>query len=233
MALRTIGMIGGTSWTSSLEYYRIINKTVQERIGGEASARLVMYSVNFAELYALQKERGWDAVAEMFTGIAGGLRGAGAEFLVLAANTVHIVADRVEERSGLPLLHIADATAGAIKAAGMKTVGLLGTRFTMREAFYRVRMKERHGIEVLVPGDADMERIHSIIFGELVRDVFRDESREQVLRIAADLTGAGAEGIVLGCTELPLLVTADRLPVPSFDTLTIHAVAAAERAMSE
>ncbi|MDD3642686.1 MAG: aspartate/glutamate racemase family protein [Candidatus Krumholzibacteria bacterium] len=232
MAKRTIGMIGGISWASSIEYYRIINKTVQERIGGEASARLIMYSVDFSELRSAQKNRGWDAVAEMLIDIARRLRVGGADFLVMAANTVHIVADRVEAAVDMPLLHIADATAGTIRAAGMKKVGLLGTRYTMTEDFYRARLKQRHGIDVIVPGEGDIERINEIIFGELVRDVFRDESRDEVLRIAGGLVAAGAEGIVLGCTELPLLVKPGQIPAPSFDTLTLHAVAAAERAIA-
>jgi aspartate racemase len=232
MPLRTIGLIGGISWASTLEYYRIINKTVQERIGGEASAKLVMYSVDFSELRSAQKQRGWGAVAEMFIDISRRLQAAGAEFLVMGANTVHIVADRIEEAVDMPLLHIADATAGAIRAAGMGKVGLLGTKYTMREEFYRVRLKERHGIDVVVPGDEDILRIDSIIFGELVRDVFREESRREVLRIAGALAEEGAEGIVLGCTELPLLVKAEQMPIPSFDTLAIHAVAAAELAMA-
>lgn len=232
MPLRTIGMIGGTSWTSTLEYYRIMNKTVQERIGGEASAKILMYSVDFSELRAVQKRQGWDAVAGVLIDIARRLRTAGADFLVLGANTLHITADRIEEALDMPLLHIADATAAAIKKAGMGTVGLLGTKYTMREAFYRVRLKERHGIDVVVPADGDIERINAIIFGELVRDVFREESRGEVLRIAGGLVEAGAEGIVLGCTELPLLVKSEQIPVPSFDTLTLHAVAAAERAMA-
>jgi aspartate racemase len=232
MSLKTIGMIGGTSWASTVEYYRIMNRTVQERIGGEASAKLIMYSVDFSELRKLQKEHGWDAVADMLIDISRRLQIAGAEFLVLGANTLHIVADRLEDALDLPLLHIADATAASIKAAGMRTVGLLGTRYTMMEAFYRVRLKEKHGIEVVVPEQDDIERIDAVIFGELVRDVFRDESRGEVLRVTGDLVKAGAEGIVLGCTELPLLVTAEQIPVPSFDTLTLHAVAAAERSMT-
>jgi aspartate racemase len=232
MPLKTIGMIGGTSWTSTLEYYRIMNKTVQERVGGEASAKLIMYSVDFSELRSVQKQRGWDAVADMLIDISRRLQGAGAEFLVLGANTLHIVADRLEEALDMPLLHIADATAAAIRAAGMGTVGLLGTRYTMMEAFYRVRLKEKHGIEVVVPPQDDIERVDSIIFDELVRDVFKDESRGEVLRVAGGLVEAGAEGIVLGCTELPLLVSAEQVPVPSFDTLTLHAVAAAERSMA-
>jgi aspartate racemase len=231
MALKTIGMFGGTSWASSVEYYRIMNQTVQQRMGGSNSARIAMYSVNFAELIELREKGGWDAVGEEIISIVRNLETAGADFFIMAVNTMHIVADRVEAAVGLPLLHITDATAEAIKAAGMTRVGLLGTRYTMLEDFYRVRLKEKHGIDVVIPGEEDVEKLHSIILDELVIEKFLDESREACLRMIDGLIADGAEGIVLGCTELPLLIEAHQVPVPSFDTMTIHAVAAAEKAM--
>jgi len=231
MALKTIGMFAGMSWASSVEYYRIINRTVQERMGGSEAARIVMYSVNFAEMISLRERGGWDAVGDEVVRIARLLEGAGADFLILAVNTIHIVADRVEAAVGIPLLHIADATAEAIRAAGLNKVGLLGTRYTVCEDFYRVRLKEKHGIDVIIPGDDDVERLHSIILDELVMEKFLDESRDATLGIIDRLVASGAEGVILGCTELPLLIEADRIPVPSFDTMTIHAVAAAERSM--
>jgi aspartate racemase len=231
MARKTIGMFAGMSWASSVEYYRIINRTVQERMGGSEAARIVMYSVNFADMISLRERGGWDAVGDEVVKIARLLEGAGADFLILAVNTIHIVADRVEAAIGIPLLHIADATGEAIKAAGLKKVGLLGTRYTVCEDFYRVRLKEKHGIEVVIPGEDDIERLHSIILDELVMEKFLDESREATLEIIDRLVTSGAEGIILGCTELPLLIEAGRIRVPSFDTMTIHAVAAAERAM--
>ncbi len=231
MPLQTIGMIGGMSWTSSVEYYRIINRTVQERKGGSSSARLVMFSVDFAEHLAIHERGGWDAVADEVIDIARRLQGAGADFLIMAVNTVHIVADRVEAAVDLPLLHIADATAEAIKSEGLRKVGLLGTKYTMSEDFYRVRLKEKHGIDVVIPCEDDIERINTIIFEELVREKFLNRSRDVCLGVIDKLVAEGAEGIVLGCTELPLLIKADQVPVPSFDTMTIHAVAAAERAM--
>ncbi len=231
MALKTIGMFAGMSWASSVEYYRIINRTVQERMGGSEAARIVMYSVNFADMISLRERGGWDAVGDEVVKIARLLEGAGADFLILAVNTIHIVADRVEAAIGIPLLHIADATGEAIKAAGLKKVGLLGTRYTVCEDFYRVRLKEKHGIEVVIPGEDDIERLHSIILDELVMEKFLDESREATLEIIDRLVTSGAEGIILGCTELPLLIEVGRIRVPSFDTMTIHAVAAAERAM--
>lgn len=231
MPLKTIGMLGGMSWTSSVEYYRIMNRTAQERMGGSSSAKIVMFSVDFAEHLAIHERGGWDAVAEEVIDIARRLQGAGADFLIMAVNTVHIVADRVEAAVDLPLLHIADATAEAIKTKGLRKVGLLGTKYTMLEDFYRVRLREKHGIDVVIPGDEDVERINTIIFEELVREKFLDSSRDVCLGIIDRLVSDGAEGIILGCTELPILIKAEDVPVPSFDTMTIHAVAAAERSM--
>ncbi len=231
MPLKTIGMLGGMSWTSSVEYYRIMNRTVQERMGGSSSAKIVMYSVNFAEMYDILEKGGWDAVGDEVVKIAKRVQGAGADFFILAVNTIHIVADRVEAALDIPLLHIADTTAEAIKAAGMKKIGLLGTKYTMCEDFYRVRLKEKHGIDVVIPGEDDVEGLNTIIFEELVREKFLDGSRDTCLGIIDKLVADGAEGIILGCTELPLLIEAVRVPVPSFDTMMIHAVAAAERAM--
>lgn len=231
MLLKTIGMLGGMSWTSSVEYYRVINRTVQERMGGSNSAKIIMHSVNFAEMYDILEKGGWDTVGDEVVEIARRVQGAGADFFILAVNTVHIVADRVEAALDIPLLHIADTTAEAIKAAGMKKIGLLGTKYTMLEDFYRVRLKEKHGIDVVIPGEEDVERINTIIFEELVREKFLDESRDASLAIIDKLIADGAEGIVLGCTELPLLISADQVPVSSFDTMTIHAVAAAKKSM--
>lgn len=231
MSLKTIGMLGGMSWTSSVEYYRIMNRTVQEKMGGSSSAKIIMHSVNFAEMYDILDKGGWDAVGDEVVEIARHVQGAGADFFMLAVNTVHIVAERVEAALDIPLLHIADTTAKAIKTAGMKKVGLLGTKYTMLEDFYRVRLKEKHGIEVVVPGEEDVESINTIIFEELVREQFLDSSREVCLGISDKLIADGVEGIILGCTELPILIKADDVPVPSFDTMTIHAVAAAEKSM--
>jgi aspartate racemase len=233
MQLKTIGMFAGMSWASSVEYYRIINQTVQAGMGGSNSARMVIHSVNFAEMYRLRETGGWEAVGDEVVRIARSLKDAGADFFILAVNTVHIVADRIEAEAGIPILHIADATAAAIKQAGLKKVGLMGTRYTMLEDFYRVRLQEQHGIEVVIPGEADVERLHNIIFDELVVEKLLDSSRTACYGIAGRLVEEGAEGIILGCTELPLLMKADDIPVPSFDTTTIHAVAAAKKAMGK
>jgi aspartate racemase len=231
MRLKTIGMLGGMSWTSSVEYYRIINSRVQEKKGGSSSAKIIMYSVDFSEIYDMREREGWDAVGREIASIARRVQEAGADFFILAVNTLHIIADRVEEVLDIPLLHITDATAAAIKTAGLKKVGLLGTRYTMCEDFYKVRLRERHGIDVLIPGEEDIDTIHDIIIEELVRDIFLDSSRDACMGIIDSLVEKGAEGIILGCTELPLLLEADRIPVQSFDTMTIHAEAAAETAM--
>jgi aspartate racemase len=232
MKLKTIGMLGGMSWTSSVEYYRIINSRVQEKKGGSSSAKIIMYSVDFEEIYDMRERGGWDAVGVEIAGIARRVQEAGADFFILAVNTLHIIADRVEAAIDMPLLHITDATAAAIKQSGLRKIGLLGTSYTMHEDFYRVRLKEKHGIDVVVPGGEDAGRLHEIIIRELVRDRFLDSSRDLCLGIIESLVARGAEGIVLGCTELPLLLSPDLIPVPSFDTMTIHAVAAAEMAMA-
>ena len=187
MPLKTVGMLGGMSWTSSVEYYRIMNRTVQEKMGGSSSAKIIMYSVNFDEMYDLLDSGGWNAVGDEVVGIARCVEKAGADFFMLAVNTVHIVADRVEAALDIPLLHIADTTAEAIKAAGMKRIGLLGTKYTMLEDFYRVRLKEKHGIDVVIPGEEDIEKINTIIFEELVREQFLDSSRAACLEIVDSL----------------------------------------------
>jgi aspartate racemase len=231
MAMQTIGMFAGTSWASSVEYYRIINQTVQKMLGGNNSAKMVIHSVNFEELIETRDTGGWEAVGDEVVQIAKDLKAAGADFFMLAVNTIHIVADRIEPEAGIPILHIADTTAAAIKAAGLKKVGLMGTRYTMLEDFYRVRLKEMHGIDVIVPGAEDVDKLHDIIFDELVIEKFLEPSRLECLRMAEDLASAGAEGVILGCTELPLIMKPEDMSVPSFDTMTLHAVAAAERAV--
>ena len=228
--MKTIGLIGGVTWLSTIEYYREINRLVAERLGGCHSARMVIHSVDFAEHLAIQ-ERGWPGVADELADAARGLVAAGADFLVIAANTLHRVADEVEAAAGRPVLHIADATARAIHARGQKTVGLLGTRFTMGEAFYRRRLSERHGIRVLVPAPEDCRTIDAIIYDELAHGRFENPARDACVSVIDRLTAAGAEGVILGCTELPLLVRPADTPAVLFDTLTIHTAAAADRAL--
>jgi aspartate racemase len=219
------------SWESTAEYYRLINEGVKARLGGLHSARIAMYSVDFDEIERLQNTGDWTKAAEAMTEGARRVERGGADFLVICTNTMHRVAGEVEGAIGIPLLHIADATAGAVKDAGMARVGLLGTRFTMEEDFYKGRLTERHGIEVLIPEAADRRIVDRVIYEELCLGDIREESRGEFARITADLARRGAQGIVLGCTEIPLLVKGEDSPVPVFDTTAIHAKKAVEIAL--
>lgn len=231
--MKTIGLIGGMSWESTLPYYRRINQQVAERLGGLHSARIILHSVDFFEVERLQAAGDWDRAGEMLAGIARGLERAGADLLVLCTNTMHIVADRIESATRIPLVHIADATAGAVAAAGMTTVGLLGTRFTMEQDFYRGRLERKHGIRVLVPPEPDRETVNRVIFEELCRGSLLPQSRSEYTRIISELAANGAEGVVLGCTEIGLLVKPGDVGVGLFDTAVIHADAAVVRALAE
>lgn len=224
---KTLGLLGGMSWESTLPYYRVINETVRERLGGLHSARLLLYSVDFAEVERLQHAGDWDAAGALLGRAARSLRDGGAELLVICTNTMHKVADAVETASGLPLLHIADPTGAAIRAAGLTKIGLLGTRFTMEQAFYRQRLIERHGLGVIVPDDDGRELVHKVIYEELCLGRIRDESREAYRRIIAELAARGAQGVILGCTEIGLLIRPADVEVPLFDTTALHARAAA------
>lgn len=225
--MKTIGLIGGMSWESTVPYYQVINRTVQERLGGLHSAKVVLVSIDFAELAPLQAAGHWEAAGAMMIEAARAVERAGADLLVLTANTMHKVAPAIEAAIGIPMLHIADPTAEAVRAAGFTRVGLLGTRFTMEERFYRDRLRDRHGLEVLVPEREDREIVHRVIYEELCRGQFLDSSRDEFRRIMADLVGAGTEALVLGCTEIALLVGPGDSTVPQFDTATLHARAAA------
>jgi len=230
--MKTIGLIGGMSWESSLEYYRILNRTVAARLGGLHSARCVLVSVDFAEIESLQHAGRWEEAARSMVEAATSLERAGADCVLLCTNTMHKLADRIQSSVRIPFLHIADATAARIRAAGMTSVGLLGTRFTMEETFYRGRLEERFGLSVRVPGPADRELVHQVIYDELCRGIIREESRARFVGIIRELMGAGAEGIVLGCTEIELLVRPEDSPVPVFPTTAIHAQAAVDFALS-
>jgi aspartate racemase len=225
--VRLLGVLGGMSWTSTESYYRLLNQGVAERLGGLHSARLLLHSVDFDEIAVLQHADDWPATAEILGRAARGLADAGAEGLIIATNTMHKVADDVEAASGLPLLHIADATARVVLDAGIRRVGLLATAFTMEDTFYVERLA-RHGIEAVVPGAGGRADVHRIIYDELVRDVVREESRERYREVMADLVARGAEGMVLGCTEVGLLVGPDDTTVPTFDTTVLHVAAAVD-----
>lgn len=226
--MKTIGLIGGMSWESTVPYYQVINRTVQERLGGLHSAKVVLVSIDFAELAPLQVAGDWEAAGAMMIEAARAVERAGADLLVLTANTMHKVAPAIEAAIGIPMVHIADPTAEAVRAAGITKIGLLGTRFTMEEGFYRDRLRDRHGLEVLVPERADRDVVHGVIYEELCRGRFLESSRAEFRRIMADLVGAGAQALVLGCTEIALLVGPEDSTVPQFDTATLHARAAAE-----
>lgn len=230
--MKTIGLIGGMSWESSLEYYRIINEEVKARLGGHHSAKCVMVSLDFAEIEALQRKGDWQRAGEALAQAAASLEAAGADLCVLCTNTMHITADAITARTRLPFLHIADATAECIQAAGLRRVGLLGTRFTMEEAFYKGRLVERYGLDVLVPDEAGRETVHRIIYDELVLGKVLPESRAAYVGVMRDLLARGAEGIILGCTEIGLLVKDGDAPAPLFDTTRIHAVAAVDIALA-
>ncbi|TFW17201.1 aspartate/glutamate racemase family protein [Duganella callida] len=225
--MKTIGLIGGMSWESTVPYYRQINETIKQRLGGLHSARLVLYSVDFHEVERLQHAGDWDAAGAMMADAARALRAAGADFIVLCTNTMHKVAPAIEAAVDIPLFHIADPTAQEIKRAGIGKVGLLGTRFTMEQAFYKERLRERHGLQVLVPEAAERDIVHRIIYDELCLGRIVDASRDDYRRIIAGLVEQGAQAIILGCTEISLLVGQQDAAVPLFDTTGIHARAAA------
>lgn len=230
--MKTLGLIGGMSWESTVPYYRLINEGVKQRLGGLHSAKLVLYSVDFAEVEHLQRTGDWAAAGILLAQAAQKLQGAGAEALVLCTNTMHKVADAIESAVQIPLLHIADPTAARIRQAGLGKVGLLGTRFTMEQHFYKVRLQQRHGLQVLVPPAPERDEVHRIIYEELCLGQVRDDSRRSYQRVMADLVAQGAQAIILGCTEISLLVTAENASVPLFDTTAIHAQAAVDWALA-
>jgi aspartate racemase len=230
--MKIIGLIGGMSWESTVPYYRQVNESIKERLGGLHSAKVVLYSVDFHEVERFQHAGDWEAAGALLAGAARALEAAGADFLVLCTNTMHKVAPAIEAGVRIPLLHIADPTAEEIKRAGLSTVGLLGTRFTMEQDFYTGRLRKLHGLRVIIPRERDREIIHRVIYEELCLGRIQDESRAEYRRIMADLIGQGAEGIILGCTEISLLVDQRDASVPLFDTTRIHARKAAERALS-
>jgi aspartate racemase len=231
MQQTTIGLIGGMSWESSAEYYRIINQETQRRLGGVHSARSLMWSVDFEEIKQLQHAGEWDQLTEAMTDAARRLERGGADFIVLCTNTMHRMADAIASSVGIPLLHIADPTAERIKAAGLQRVGLLGTAFTMEQDFYKGRLQEHHGLDVIVPDAQDRSVVHEIIYKELVLGRINPASRAAYREIIARLIDQGAQAIILGCTEIMLLVSEEDSAVPLFDTTTIHAQAAVERAL--
>jgi aspartate racemase len=229
--MKTIGLLGGMSWESSIEYYRIINQTARERLGGLHSAQCLMFSFDFAEIEALQMAGDWDTAAQQLADAAQDLERGGADGIVLCTNTMHKLAGAIESAVNIPLLHIADTTARKICDDGLKTIGLLGTRFTMEQDFYKGRLTDQFGLNVLVPDAAGIEIVHRAIYDELCLGIVRDDSRAAYLRVMDDLAARGAQGIILGCTEITLLIKPEHTALPLYDTTYLHAVAAVDWAL--
>lgn len=229
--LNVVGLLGGMSWESTMPYYRLINEAIRDRLGGLHSAKIVLYSVDFDEIVQLQRAGDWDAAGFAMAEAARSLELAGADFIVVCTNTMHKVAPAIEQAVGIPLLHIADAAAEAIHRAGLKTVGLLGTKFTMEQGFYRERLERRHGLTVLTPDEDDREAVHRIIFDELCVGKVAAQSRERYRQVMQRLVQKGAQAVILGCTEISILVSQSDAEVPLFDTTRLHALKAAEWAL--
>jgi aspartate racemase len=228
--VKTIGLIGGMSWESSIEYYRIINEATRAKLGGLHSAKSIMVSVDFAEVEILQHQGKWAEAADMLVDAAKRLENGGADFIVLCTNTMHKVAEDIQANVQIPLLHIADATAQLVKDAGIRTIGLLGTRFTMEEEFYKGRLSQKYGLHVHIPNTQEREVIHRVIYDELVVGEIKQHSKEQYLGIIERMIAQGVEAVILGCTEIGLLIHEQDSRVPLFDTTRIHAEAAVEYA---
>ncbi|MEE8497688.1 MAG: aspartate/glutamate racemase family protein [Acidimicrobiia bacterium] len=231
--MRTIGLLGGMSWESSIEYYRIINEEVRARLGGTHSAKSVMYSVDFHQIEQMQADGDWAAATKTMVEAGRFLQSGGAECLLICANTMHLMAEDVRAAIEIPLLHIADATADAIRVSGVRSVALLGTRYTMEQDFYRGRLEDRQGLEVLTPDAADRQIVHDVIYNELVRGRVEDRSRLEFLRIIEALVKSGAQGVIAGCTEIELLVKPEHVSVPYFPTTRLHALAAVEWSLAD
>ena len=229
--MKTIGLIGGMSWESSIEYYRIINEMTKARLGGLHSAKSLMYSVDFAEVEILQHQGKWTEAAQMLVDAAQKLEAGGADFIILCTNTMHKVADDIQANARIPLLHIADPTAQLVKESGLQEIGLLGTRFTMEEEFYKGRLSQKYGLQVHIPNAQEREIVHRVIYEELVVGQIHQHSKEQYIGIIERMVNQGVEGVILGCTEIGLLIREEDSRVPLFDTTRIHAEAAVEYAL--
>jgi len=230
--MKTLGLIGGMSWESTVPYYRIINEIVKNKLGGLHSARLILYSVEFAEIAEMQSAGQWDTAAEVLGDAARKLEACGADYIVICTNTMHKVAPQIQRMISVPVIHIADATAEVLKQDGIRRIALLGTRYTMTQDFYKQRLIDQ-GFEVLIPEEKDIEPVNRIIFEELCVGEIKDESRKEYQRIIQDLKDRGAEGVILGCTEIGMLIKPEDSVLPVYDTTLIHAQAAAEAALAE
>ncbi len=230
--MKLIGLLGGMSWESTALYYRLMNEEVRNRLGGLHSARVILHSVDFHEIELRQHSGDWDGTAQILSDAAKGLKSGGADFLVIATNTMHKVAPQIEAASNLDILHIADPTGAALVRDGVRRVALLGTRFTMEQDFYRDRLARKFGLDVLVPGDEDRNTIHRIIYDELCLGVTKPDSALAYVGIIARLKAKGAEAVILGCTEITMIINAGNSPLPVYDTTRLHALAAVQRALS-
>jgi len=228
--MKTIGLLGGMSWQSTIEYYRLINERVSQRIGGLHSGKILMYSVDFGEIEQLQRQNDWETAGKRLAAAAQALEKAGADMMLICANTMHKVSDAVQQSIGIPLVHVADVTAEAIRKAGLRHVGLLGTRYTMEQDFLKQRLSA-HGLQVSVPGENDRNDLHRIIFEQLCKGIFLESSKVRVIQIMESLAASGAEGVIWGCTEISLLLRPEEAPLQVFDTTALHAGKAVELAL--
>ncbi|RPA85697.1 aspartate racemase [Ascobolus immersus RN42] len=231
--IKTLGLLGGMSWESTVLYYQLLNRRIRSVKGGHHSCPIILHSFDFQQIYDLQVSGDWDGAAKLLLDASHRLKDAGAEAIVICANTMHIQSEKIEPATGIPVIHIADATAAKIKESGHGKVALLGTRYTMEKEFLKGRLSEKHGLEVLVPEEADRKIVHDVIYEELAHGVIKKESKAEFKRIIEQMKEAGAECVILGCTEIPMLLEGEELALPAFDTTTIHAGAAADWAMSK
>lgn len=231
--MKTIGLIGGMSWQSSLEYYKIINKTMEERLGGLHSAKCIMHSVDFEEIEVLQHQGNWGELSKIMVEIAKKLKNSGADFILICTNTMHKLASDIENLAKIDVLHIAEATGRAIKEKGVSKVGLLGTKFTMEGDFYKKILNEKFNIEVIIPTQEQRDVIHDVIYNELCKGIIKQSSKDEYIKIIKDLALNGANGIVLGCTEIPLLIKQEDVDISVFDTTMLHAIEAVNFAISK
>jgi aspartate racemase len=231
--MKVIGLIGGMSWESSLDYYKIINQTVRTELGGQHSAKILMYSVDFDEIERLQHEDRWDETVNILIDAGRRVENGGADLVLLCTNTMHKVADELQGSLNIPLVHIVDAAAEEINRAGISVVGLLGTRFTMEQEFYKDRLSSKHGLQVIIPGERSRNAVHAIIYDELCQGKIIEQSKRTLLQIISELESDGAQGVILGCTELPMLIGPDDSRIPLFDTTGIHARKAVALALGE
>jgi aspartate racemase len=229
--MKTIGLVGGMSWESTVEYYRIINQEVSRRLGGLHSAKILMYSVDFGEIEGLMRQGRWEELGGHVAAIAKTIESAGADVILLCTNTVHKVASWIESATRVPFIHIADATGEEVSRTGLRKVGLLGTRYTMEGDFYKNRLTEKFGLSVLIPPDEKRGVVNDVIFNELCQGIIKQSSKDQFKEVIKELVARGAEGIILGCTEIPLLIKEGDGPVPFFDTTSIHALRAVDYAL--